>query len=74
MFIYLSDLIIQFRIYKNEFLSDDRGQITISGRAQTAYNNKQFLAYGNKYLETKDTVNYNKGNLILSESQESEVS
>ena len=69
----MSDLIIQFR-YKNEFLSDDRDQITISGRAQTAYNNKQFLAYGNKYLETKDTVNYNKGNLILSESQESEVS
>ena len=63
-----------FLIYKNEFLSDDRDQITISGRAQTAYNNKQFLAYGNKYLETKDTVNYNKGNLILSESQESEVS
>ena len=63
-----------FVIYKNEFLSDDRDQISISGRAKTAYNNKQFLAYGNKYLETKDTVNYNKGNLILSESEESEVS
>ena len=62
-----------FLIYKNQFLSDDRDQITISGRAKTAYNNKQFLAYGNKYLDNNETVNYNKGNLTLSESNESDV-
>ena len=40
-----------FVIYKNQFLSDDRDQITISGRAQQAYKNGKFIASGNTYVE-----------------------
>lgn len=60
-----------FIIYKNSFLSDERDQITISGRAQTAYKNNEFLAYGNTYMESSNPVNYNtKGNLGIPEASE----
>ncbi|MDV4150752.1 DUF5011 domain-containing protein [Clostridium sp. AL.422] len=60
-----------FIIYKNSFLSDERDQITISGRAQTAYKNNEFLAYGNTYMESSNPVNYNtKGNLGIAEASE----
>ena len=63
-----------FVIYNNEFMSDERDQITISNRAVKAYEDNQFLAYGNKYAEDKNiSVNYNKGNFSLSESTEAEV-
>ena len=63
-----------FVIYNNTFMSDDRDQITISNRAEFAYENNQFLAYGNKYAEDKDvSVKYNAGNFSLSEAKESEV-
>jgi len=59
-----------FVIYKNQFLSDDRDQITISGRAQQAYKNGKFIASGNTYVEKDITVGYNSGNLTLTESTE----
>lgn len=59
-----------FVIYKNQFLSDDRDQITISGRAQQAYKNGEFIASGNTYVEKDITVGYNSGNLTLTESTE----
>ena len=58
-----------FIIYKNSFLSDERDGITISGRANTAYGNNEFLAYGNTYMELSTLVNYNnKGNYELPEA------
>ena len=60
-----------FIMYNNSFLSDERDQITISGRAQTAYKNNEFLAYGNTYMESFKPVNYNtKGNLGIPEVSE----
>ena len=60
-----------FIIYKNSFLSDERDRITISGRANTAYGNNEFLAYGNTYMELSTPVNYNnKGNYELPEASE----
>ncbi|WP_294188304.1 immunoglobulin-like domain-containing protein [uncultured Clostridium sp.] len=60
-----------FIIYKNSFLSDERDRITISGRANTAYGNNEFLAYGNTYMELSTLVNYNnKGNYELPEASE----
>ena len=60
-----------FIIYKNSFLSDERDRITISGRAQTAYKNNEFLAYGNTYMESFKAVNYNTtGNLGIHEASE----
>ncbi|MDY2632529.1 MAG: DUF5011 domain-containing protein [Clostridium sp.] len=60
-----------FIIYKNSFLSDERDGITISGRANTAYGNNEFLAYGNTYMELSTLVNYNnKGNYELPEASE----
>lgn len=59
-----------FVIYKNQFLSDDRDQITISGRTQQAYKNGEFIASGNTYVEKDITVGYNSGNLTLTESTE----
>ena len=58
-----------FIIYKNIFKSDERDRITISGRAQKAFNDNQFLAYDNNYKNTNTLVNYNTtGNLGLTES------
>lgn len=63
-----------FVIYNNEFMSDDRDQITISNRAKTAYAKNEFVAYGNRYAENKNiSVNYDSGNLSLKESTEAEV-
>ena len=60
-----------FIIYKNSFFSDERDQITISGRATTAYEKNEFLAHGNTYLELSTLVNYNdRGNYALPESSE----
>ena len=44
-----------FVIYKNQFLSDDRDQITISNRAEKAFKDNQFIAFENRYVE-KDTL------------------
>lgn len=58
-----------FVIYNNEFKSDERDRITITGRAVKAFNDNQFLAYDNKYKNTNTLVNYNTtGNFGLSES------
>lgn len=58
-----------FVIYNNEFKSDERDHITITGRAVKAFNDNQFLAYDNKYKNTNTLVNYNTtGNFGLSES------
>ena len=63
-----------FLVYNNKFMSDDRDLITISGRAKTAYNNNEFLAHGNKYVDNDMLVNYRvSGNFALSESLESDV-
>lgn len=57
-----------FVIYKNQFLSDDRDQITISNRAETALNNNQFIAHGNTYYEYNDiNVNYHSESSTLPE-------
>ena len=58
-----------FIIYQNVFKSDERDRITISGRAQKAYKDNQFLAYNNKYKNKDTLVNYNtSGNFGLEES------
>ena len=62
-----------FLVYKNKFMDKGRDQITISGRAQTAYKNNQFLSNGNKYVDKDLLVNYDSGNLKLSESPESYI-
>ena len=63
-----------FLIYNNKFMSDDRDLITISGRANTAYSNNEFLAHGNKYVDKDMLVNYRvSGNYALSESQEADI-
>jgi len=50
--------------YNNEFYSDSRDRITISGRANAAYTNNQFVAHGNVYYQgiknrAANYVNYN---------------
>ena len=58
-----------FIIYQNEFKSDERDQITITGRAEKAFKDSQFLAYDNTYKNTNTLVNYNTtGNFGLTES------
>lgn len=59
-----------FIMYENEFYSDSRDRITISGRASTAYKNNQFVAHGNVYHTgiIRKTVNYNtQGNYSIPE-------
>ena len=57
-----------FVIYQNQFVGDERDQITISQRAKTALSQNQFIASGNVYTETGGRVNYHSGNASLSES------
>ena len=62
-----------FVIYKNQFLSDDRDQITISNRAEKAFKDNQFIASENRYVEKDTLVGYNKGNFVLGESTENKA-
>ncbi|MBQ8997195.1 MAG: DUF5011 domain-containing protein [Clostridium sp.] len=63
-----------FSIYKNEFMSDDKDLITISGRAKAAYNANEFLAHGNRYSDTDILINYRvSGNYALPETSEAQI-
>lgn len=56
-------------IYQNKFKGDENHVITISNRAKEAFNDNQFLSYGNTYQNTNTLVNYDtEGSFILNES------
>ena len=62
-----------FVIYKNQFMTEAKTQITISNRATTAFGKGEFVAYENKYYGKDELVGYNKGNFSLTESSEQNV-
>jgi len=57
-----------FVMYKNQFFSDDKSEITISNRADKPLNEGQFIASENTYYGTDIAVNYDKGNFAINES------